>query len=199
MLSVPRVFEKVYNAARQKAKADGKGAIFDRAEQVAIAYSEALETGGRGGRPGCCCACSTASSTGWSTASCGPRSAAAAAPPSPAARRSAPGWPHFFRGIGVTIYEGYGLTETSPAAAVNLHHHIRIGTVGRPLPGVTIRIADDGEILIAGDIVFQGYWNNEAATAEAIRTPTAGSAPATWGSSTATAICASPAARRRSS
>jgi long-chain acyl-CoA synthetase len=75
---------------------------------------------------------------------------------------------HFFRGIGVTIYEGYGLTETSPACAVNLCDFIRVGTVGRPLPGVTVRIADDGEILIHGDHVFRGYWNNPDATAEAI-------------------------------
>jgi long-chain acyl-CoA synthetase len=75
---------------------------------------------------------------------------------------------HFFRGIGVTILEGYGLTETSPASAVNLPGALRIGTVGRPLPGVTIRIADDGEILICGDHVFRGYWNNEIATAEAL-------------------------------
>ncbi len=75
---------------------------------------------------------------------------------------------HFFRGIGLTVYEGYGLTETSPAAAVNFEHHIRIGTVGRPVPGVSIRITDEGEIVIKGDIVFQGYWHNDAATAEAI-------------------------------
>jgi long-chain acyl-CoA synthetase len=75
---------------------------------------------------------------------------------------------HFFRGVGVTVYEGYGLTETSPAVAVNLQNAIRIGTVGRPLPGVTVRIADDGEILVKGDIVFARYWNNEDATAEVL-------------------------------
>jgi long-chain acyl-CoA synthetase len=76
---------------------------------------------------------------------------------------------HFFRGIGVTVLEGYGLTETSPAVAVNLQNAVRIGTVGRPLPGVTVRIADDGEILIKGDLVFQRYWNNPDATAEALQ------------------------------
>jgi long-chain acyl-CoA synthetase len=68
----------------------------------------------------------------------------------------------------MTVYEGYGLTETSPAAAVNVKEHIRIGTVGRPLPGVRIRIDDDGEIAIHGDIVFRGYWQNAQATAAAI-------------------------------
>jgi long-chain acyl-CoA synthetase len=75
---------------------------------------------------------------------------------------------HFFRGIGVTVYEGYGLTETSPAAAVNLRGAFRIGTVGRPLPGVSIRVADDGEVHVRGDIVFRGYWRNDTATAEVI-------------------------------
>jgi long-chain acyl-CoA synthetase len=75
---------------------------------------------------------------------------------------------HFFRGVGMLVLEGYGLTETSPAVAVNTHDAIRIGTVGRPLPSVTVRLDDDGEVLVSGDIVFRGYWNNPEATAEAI-------------------------------
>jgi long-chain acyl-CoA synthetase len=75
---------------------------------------------------------------------------------------------HFFRGIGVTVYEGYGLTETTAAAAVNHDSALRIGTVGRPLPGVGAAIADDGEVLLRGGIVMRGYWKNEQATAEAI-------------------------------
>ncbi|GAA1800648.1 long-chain fatty acid--CoA ligase [Luedemannella flava] len=164
VLAVPRVFEKVFNGARQKAVDGGNGALFDRATAVAVAYSEALDAGGpnlvlrlrhmlfdllvyrklraaMGGR------CQAAISGG-----------------APLGARLA----HFFRGIGVTIYEGYGLTETSPAVAVNLEDHIRIGTVGRPLPGVTVRIDDDGEILIKGDIVFKGYFNAPAATAEVL-------------------------------
>ena len=76
---------------------------------------------------------------------------------------------HFFRGIGVTILEGWGLTETMAAGAVNTPAHLRIGTVGRPSPGVTIRIADDGEILMSGENVYRGYWRNPEATAETVR------------------------------
>ncbi len=175
VLSVPRVFEKVYNGAKQRAHADGKGAIFDRAEQVAIAYSQALD---RPGGPGAVLRLRhwlfDRLVFGKLRAALGGRCTAAISGGAPLGPRLA----HFFRGTGVTIFEGYGLTETSPAVAVNLEHHMRIGTVGRPLPGVTVRIADptpnfgpagpDGEILIRGDLVFQGYWNNPAATAEAI-------------------------------
>ncbi|HEY7175938.1 MAG TPA: AMP-dependent synthetase/ligase [Micromonosporaceae bacterium] len=165
VLAVPRVFEKVYNTARQRAHADGKGAIFDRADRTAVAYSESLDTSNG---PGI--------GLRWRhrlfdrlvygrlRAALGGRCTAAISGGAPLGPRLA----HFFRGIGVTVFEGYGLTETSPAAAVNLEHAIKLGTVGRPLPGVTIRIADDGEVLINGDLVFPGYWNNAAATEEAI-------------------------------
>jgi long-chain acyl-CoA synthetase len=76
---------------------------------------------------------------------------------------------HFYRGIGVTILEGYGLTETTAGATLNLTSALRIGSVGRPIPGTTIRIADDGEVLISGPIVMEyGYWRNEAANAESL-------------------------------
>jgi long-chain acyl-CoA synthetase len=165
VLSVPRVFEKVANTARQRAQADGKGAIFDRAERVAIGYSEALDSPHG---PGLLLRGQHALFDrlvyGKIRAALGGRCQDAISGGAPLGERLA----HFFRGIGVAIYEGYGLTETSPAAAVNLPGAPRIGTVGRPLPGVTIRIADDGEILIRGDLVFQRYWNNDAATAEAL-------------------------------
>ncbi|WP_343445884.1 AMP-dependent synthetase/ligase [Micromonospora schwarzwaldensis] len=167
VLSVPRVFEKVYNGARQKAEADGKGKIFDRAEKVAIAWSEALETPGG---PGLALRAQHALFDrlvyGKLRAALGGRCRDAISGGAPLGARLG----HFFRGVGVTVCEGYGLTETSPAAAANLPTGTRIGTVGRPLPGVTVRIDDDGEILISGDIVFQGYWHNEEATAEALTT-----------------------------
>ncbi len=163
VLAVPRVFEKVYNGARQRAHADGKGSIFDRAERVAVAYSEALQTP-RG--PGPVLRGQHALFDrlvyGKIRAAMGGQCTAAISGGAPLGVRLA----HFFRGMGVTIFEGYGLTETSPACAVNLREHIRIGTVGRPLPGVSIRIADDGEISVSGDLVFPGYWNNPDATAE---------------------------------
>ncbi|MEU1247490.1 AMP-dependent synthetase/ligase [Micromonospora arida] len=165
VLSVPRVFEKVYNAAKQKAEADGKGGIFARAEQVAIAYSEALETPGG---PGLAL---RAQHVVFDRlvyrklrAALGGRCRDAISGGAPLGARLG----HFFRGIGVTILEGYGLTETSPAAASNLPTATRMGTVGRPFPGVTVRIEDDGEILLSGELIFQGYWRNETATAEAI-------------------------------
>ncbi|MET8233715.1 AMP-dependent synthetase/ligase [Micromonospora sp. NPDC005298] len=165
VLSVPRVFEKVYNAAKQKAEADGKGGIFARAEQVAISYSEALETP-RG--PGLALRAQHAVFDRLVyrklRAALGGRCRDAISGGAPLGARLG----HFFRGIGVTILEGYGLTETSPAAAANLPTGTRMGTVGRPLPGVTVRIEDDGEILISGELIFQGYWHNDAATAEAL-------------------------------
>ncbi|MFE9919024.1 AMP-dependent synthetase/ligase [Micromonospora sp. NPDC005553] len=165
VLSVPRVFEKVYNAAKQKAEADGKGGIFARAEQVAIAYSEALETPGG---PGLAL---RAQHVVFDRlvyrklrAALGGRCRDAISGGAPLGARLG----HFFRGIGVTVLEGYGLTETSPAAAANLPSGTRMGSVGRPLPGVTVRIEDDGEILLSGELIFQGYWRNETATTETI-------------------------------
>ncbi len=164
ILSVPRVFEKVYNSAKQKAHADGKGKIFDQAEKVAIQYSEAVERG-RVGLP-------LKLQHGLFDklvyvklrAALGGKVAWAVSGGAPLGARLG----HFFRGIGITILEGYGLTETTAAGTVNTPSNIKIGTVGRPSPGVTVRIAEDGEILMKGEHVLKGYWHNEAATAEAV-------------------------------
>jgi len=165
ILAVPRVFEKVYNTAEQKAVSEKKGAIFGRAAKVAIEYSRALDA--PGGRP----------SFGLRAqhalfdrlvyrklrAALGGRTQYAVSGGAALSERLC----HFFRGIGVTVLEGYGLTETTAAATVNRPDRNKIGTVGLPLPGVGIKIADDGEILISGKNVFPGYWQNEAATKEA--------------------------------
>jgi long-chain acyl-CoA synthetase len=165
VLSVPRVFEKVFTSARQRALADGKGGIFDAAAATATAYSEALD---RPAGPGLALRLRHQLFDRLVyrrlRAALGGQCRHAISGGAPLGTRLA----HFFRGVGVTVYEGYGLTETSPAVAVNLESATRIGTVGRPLPGVTIRLDDDGEVLVSGDIIFQGYWNNPQATAETL-------------------------------
>jgi long-chain acyl-CoA synthetase len=164
VLSVPRVFEKVYNTAKQKAHADGKGPIFDRAERVAIAYSEALDA--RGPSIGLKLQHTVFDKLVYSKlrAALGGNCSAAISGGAPLGARLG----HFFRGIGVTIYEGYGLTETTAGACLNAPDKIKVGTVGRPVGGMSVKIADDGEILLAGPIVFSGYWRNESASAEAL-------------------------------
>jgi long-chain acyl-CoA synthetase len=160
VLSVPRLWEKAYHSAKHKAAAEGHGKIFAAAEATAIAYSQALDAGGPalalrlkhalfdrlvyaklraafGGKV----------HYSWSAAA-------------PLSTRLG----HFFRGCGITVLEGYGLTETSPATNSNTPDAQQIGTVGQPIPGCTIRIAEDGEVLVKGHMVFQGYWNNPGAT-----------------------------------
>ncbi len=164
LLAVPRVFEKVYNSAEQKAEAGGKGKIFRSAARTAIEHSTLLQEGKKipfgmkikfalfdklvysklreamGGRV-------TYAVSG--SAPLGPRLG------------------HFFHSLGVTILEGYGLTETTAPATVNLANKSKIGTVGPVLPGVGIRLADDGEIQVRGVNVFKEYWRNAEATAAA--------------------------------
>lgn len=164
LLAVPRVFEKVYNSAEQKAIAGGKGKIFSMAAQTAIDYSTALDNGG----PSLLLKLKhklfdTLVYSKLRSALGGQVSYAVSGGAPLGARLG-----HFFRGVGVTILEGYGLTETTGASTVSRPDLIRIGTVGNPIPGVTVRIADDGEILIKGKNIFRGYWNNPKATDEAI-------------------------------
>lgn len=165
ILGVPRVFEKVYNSARAKAQADGRGKIFDRAASTAIAYSRALGTP-QGPSLGLRITHKVFDALVYSKlrAVLGGRGEYAISGGAPLGERLG----HFFRGIGFTVLEGYGLTETCAATAFNPWDRQKIGTVGQPLPGSVIRIADDGEVLLHGEHLFTGYWNNEAATAEAL-------------------------------
>jgi long-chain acyl-CoA synthetase len=165
ILSVPRVFEKVYNSSKQKAHGAGKGSIFDKAEATAIAYSQALDAGGPGLALKLKHAVFDKLVYSKLRAAMGGKVEYAFSGGAPLGERLG----HFFRGIGVTICEGYGLTETSAPSTISTPDQMKIGTVGRPGPGVTIRIAEDGEVLIQGEHVFRGYWHNEAATAEAVR------------------------------
>lgn len=164
ILAVPRVFEKVFNTASQKTTADGKGKIFDRAAEAAIAYSRALEGGRIPVRVRAQHALFSRLVYGKLRTALGGRCEFAVSGGAPLGDRLG----HFYRGIGVTVLEGYGLTETTAALTVNLPDAQKVGTVGRPIPGTAVRIADDGELLFRGGQVFTGYWDNPAATAEAI-------------------------------
>ncbi|GAA3985633.1 AMP-dependent synthetase/ligase [Actinomadura viridis] len=164
LLAVPRVFEKVYNGAEQKAAAEGKGKIFHAAADTAIAYSRALQDG----RPGLGLRARhkvfDVLVYGKLRAAVGGKVQYAVSGGAALGERLG----HFFRGVGITILEGYGLTETTAPATVNRPTALRIGTVGRPIPGVSLRIAEDGEVLVRGINVFTGYWNNQDATKEAL-------------------------------
>ncbi|SDC22819.1 AMP-dependent synthetase/ligase [Streptomyces prasinopilosus] len=165
ILGVPRVFEKVYNSARAKAQADGKGRIFDKAADTAIAYSKALDTPS-GPSLGLRIRHKVFDKLvyGKLRAVLGGRGEAAISGGAPLGERLG----HFFRGIGFTVLEGYGLTESCAATTFNPWDRQKIGTVGQPLPGSVVRIADDGEVLLHGEHLFKEYWNNPAATAEAL-------------------------------
>lgn len=165
LLSVPRTFEKIHQTAVREAHGAVRGRIFRQAERSAIAYSEALETP-KGPGPGLRLRRQVFDWVVYRRlrATLGGRCRYAISGGAPLSTRLG----HFFRGVGVTVLEGYGLTETSGAATVNLPAAARVGTVGQPLPGVAVRIGDDGEILLRGDLVLDSYWNNAEATAEAL-------------------------------
>ncbi len=162
ILAVPRVFEKVFNTASQRAVADGKGKIFDRAADVAIAWSRGLETGRAGIAVRAQHKVFDRLVYAKLRSALGGRCAFAVSGGAPLGDRLG----HFYRGIGVTVLEGYGLTETTAALTVNLPDAQKVGTVGRPLPGTSVRVADDGELLFRGGQVFAGYWRNDEATQE---------------------------------
>ncbi|MCD9197525.1 AMP-dependent synthetase/ligase [Aeromicrobium wangtongii] len=164
VLGVPRVFEKVFNTASGKAYADGKGKIFDRAAKTAISYSRALD----GGKPGVLLRARHALFDklvyGKLRDALGGRTEFAISGGAPLGERLA----HFYRGIGVTIIEGYGLTETTAALCANRPSDMRLGTVGKPFAGTEVRVAEDGELSFRGPQVFHGYWKNPEATAEVL-------------------------------
>jgi long-chain acyl-CoA synthetase len=171
VLAVPYVFERVFRAARRKAELTGRLGVFDKAVEVAVRYAEAVEARAFGTGPG----------PGASLRvqhqlydrlvyskvrdALGGRVRHGISGGSAMDRRLG----LFFCGAGVTIYEGYGLTESTAAATANPPERTRFGTVGQPVPGTTVLIAEDGEIWLSGGQVFAGYLNDEKATAEVLR------------------------------
>ena len=162
VLAVPRIFEKIFNGAEAKAEAAGKGKIFKKAADVAIAYSEGLDK--KSISPVLKLQHGLFDKLVYSKirTGMGGRVEAAISGGAPLGARLG----HFYRGAGVTILEGYGLTETTAGATLNLYGAHRVGSVGKPVPGTSIKIADDGEVLIRGPIVMDGYWQNDAANNE---------------------------------
>ena len=162
VLAVPRIFEKIYNGAEARADGAGKGKIFRKAADVAIAYSEDQDK--RGFNPLLTLKHALFDKLVYSKIrlAMGGSVEAAISGGAPLGTRLG----HFYRGAGITILEGYGLTETTAGATLNVTKNLRVGSVGRPIPGTSIKIADDGEVLIKGPIVMQGYWQNNAANQE---------------------------------
>ncbi|MGC4934940.1 AMP-dependent synthetase/ligase [Gordonia sp. DT30] len=164
ILSVPRVFEKVFNTAQQKAHDEGKGKIFDLAATTAVQYATAVERGDAGILLRAKHAVFDRLVYRKLRAALGGQCELAISGGGPLGARLG----FFFSGIGIPVYEGYGLTETTAAVTVNTPGAVRIGTVGKPLASNAVRIAEDGEIMLRGGVVFEGYWHNDEATATAI-------------------------------
>ena len=162
LLAVPRVFEKVYNGAEQKAEAGGKGDIFRKAANVAIEWSESLDTGGPSLKLKLQHFVFDKLVYKKIRAAMGGNLQYAISGGAPLGARLG----HFFRALGVIVLEGYGLTETTAPATISRPAHIKIGKVGTPLPGTGVKIADDGEIWLRGHNIMRGYWRNEKATKE---------------------------------
>jgi len=162
VLAVPRIFEKIFNGAEAKAEAAGKGKIFHKAVAVAVAYSVAMD--GKRMSPLLKLQHGLFDKLVYSKirTGLGGRVEAAISGGAPLGERLG----HFYRGAGIRVLEGYGLTETTAGATLNLTAAHKVGSVGKPIPGTTIKIADDGEVLIKGPIVMKGYWQNDAANAE---------------------------------
>ncbi|QNE14231.1 long-chain fatty acid--CoA ligase [Pseudarthrobacter sp. NBSH8] len=157
ILAVPRVFEKVYNSALTKAEDGGKGAIFHKATETAIAFSKARQAGHVGLGLKLKHTVFDKLVYGKLRAAMGGNVAHAVSGGGPLGERLG----HFFQGIGLQILEGYGLTETTAPISVNTPALIKIGSVGKPLPGNSVKIAEDGEILAKGVCVMRGYYQRE--------------------------------------
>ena len=162
LLAVPRVFEKVYNSSEQKAESAGRGKIFRAAADVAIAHSKALDAGSVPLGMKIKFALFDKLVYSKIRAAMGGNVSFAVSGSAPLGLRLG----HFYRSLGITILEGYGLTETTAPISINRTDNFKIGKVGPPLPGVSVRIAPDGEIQARGINIFDGYWKNEAATAK---------------------------------
>lgn len=160
VLAVPRVFEKIFNTASQRATADGRGRLFNRAADSAIAWSRCLERGRIPTRVRARHLLMDRLVHARLRETLGGRCRYAISGAAPLGERLG----HFYRGIGVSVLEGYGLAETTAAVTVNAPDAQKIGTVGRPLPGTAVRVGDDGELLFRGGQVFAGYWEDEGAT-----------------------------------
>ena len=162
LLAVPRVFEKVYNSSEQKAEAGGKGNIFRLAARTAIAYSKALDEGKVSFGLKIQFALLDRLVLSKLRAALGGNVSYAISGSAPLGLRLG----HFYRALGMRVLEGYGLTETTAPVTIGVPHKFKIGTVGPVLPGVSVKIADDGEVLVKGVNVFQGYWHNDKANKE---------------------------------
>ena len=169
--AVPHLFEKIFQAARRKAERDGRLEAFDKAAEIAVKYAEAVEQKAFGTGPGPSASLRMQHQLydklvyGKVREAMGGRCRHAMSGGSAMERRLG----LFFDGAGMRIFEGYGLTESTAAAVANPPERPRFGTVGRPIPGTTVRIADDGEILLHGGQIFPHYLNNAQATAETLR------------------------------
>ncbi|MEV0324630.1 AMP-dependent synthetase/ligase [Streptomyces sp. NPDC050658] len=167
LLAIPYVLEKVFNTGRATAEKMGRASSFDRAARIAVRYGEAVEARQHGTGPGPELGLRLARALydplvyRRIRAALGGRVRYAICGGSPLGRRLAA----FYAGAGIEIFEGYGLTETTAAATVTPPLKPRLGTVGWPLPGTKVRIADDGEVLLAGGQVFAGYWDGQAGRA----------------------------------
>jgi len=164
VLAVPRIFEKVYNSAETKAHETGKSKIFKKAVDIAVERSKAEDSGKMSLRNRGLHLVFDRLVYSKIRTGLGGRVDAAISGGAPLSPRLG----HFFRGAGINILEGYGLTETTAASSLNVRSAQKIGSVGRPIPGTRIKIAPDGEVLIKGAVIMQGYWENPPATRECL-------------------------------